>query len=257
MADRLASKSKYLSRRKRRPCRRRRSNILENAGELKMSFYARLMSETPKDREAFRTIPIVQHAIHNGASRSLYLDFLTEAYHHVKHTFPLLALAASRTSDERYQDALVEYMEEERGHEKWILNDIRALGGNPDGVRDGQAGPACRIMVGYAYYAIEHISPYAFLGSTHVLEGMSVLLADKVADAMRASLGLESDTGFTYLRTHGSLDTEHVAFFRNLVNGFDDRETQRIIIDNAKIFYRLYGSIFHDLGARAELSNAA
>jgi hypothetical protein len=74
---------------------------------------------------------------------------------------------------------------------------------------------------------------------------------------MKASLGSESDTGFSYLRTHGSLDSEHVAFFRKLVDGFDDQNTQRIIIDNASIFYRLYGSIFHDLGARAELSRAA
>jgi pyrroloquinoline quinone (PQQ) biosynthesis protein C len=222
-----------------------------------MSFYDRLMDETSKDRESFLAIPIVQHAIRNGAPRGLYLDFLTEAYHHVRHTFPLLALAASRTTDERYQDALVEYMKEERGHEKWILDDIRAVGGSPDAVRSGTPGIPCRIMVGYAYYAIEHLSPYAFLGSVHVLEGMSVLLADKLADALKKSLGLESDTGFTYLRTHGSLDTDHVAFFRKLVDGFDDLATQRIIVDNAKIFYRLYGAIFQDLGARAELSNAA
>jgi pyrroloquinoline quinone (PQQ) biosynthesis protein C len=215
-----------------------------------MSFHEQLVTETADSRDAFLSIPLVRNTIRNGASRGLYLDFLTEAYHHVKHTFPLLALAASRTSDERYQDALVEYMEEERGHERWILNDIHAIGGDPDKVRNGQGGPTCRIMVGYAYYAIEHISPYAFLGSVHVLEGMSVLLADKVADAMKASLGLESDTGFTYLRSHGSLDAEHVAFFRKLVDGFDDRKTQRIIIDNAAIFYRLYGAIFHDLGAR-------
>jgi len=63
------------------------------------------MAETSKDRDAFLSIPIVQHAIRNGAPRSLYIDFLTEAYHHVKHTFPLLAFAASRTTDERYQDA--------------------------------------------------------------------------------------------------------------------------------------------------------
>jgi pyrroloquinoline quinone (PQQ) biosynthesis protein C len=222
-----------------------------------MSFYEQLIAETAESRDAFLSIPLVQSTVRNGASRKLYLDFLAEAYHHVKHTFPLLALAASRTPDQGYQDALVEYMEEERGHENWILDDIRAVGGDVDRVRDGQGGPACRIMVAYAYYAIEHISPYAFLGSVHVLEGMSALLADQVADAMKASLGLESDTGFTYLRTHGSLDTEHVAFFRTLVDGFSDRKTQRIIIDNARIFYRLYGSIFHDLGARAELSNAA
>jgi pyrroloquinoline quinone (PQQ) biosynthesis protein C len=222
-----------------------------------MSFYDRLMDETSKDRESFLAIPIVQHAIRNGAPRGLYLDFLAEAYHHVRHTFPLLALAASRTSDERYQDALVDYMKEERGHEKWILDDIRAVGGSPDAVRSGTPGIPCQIMVGYAYYAIEHLSPYAFLGSVHVLEGMSVLLADKLADALKKSLSLKSDAGFTYLRTHGSLDTDHVAFFHKLVDGFDDLSTQRIIVDNAKIFYRLYGAIFQDLGARAGLSNAA
>jgi pyrroloquinoline quinone (PQQ) biosynthesis protein C len=215
------------------------------------------MSETVKDREAFLTIPIVQHAIRNGASRQLYVDFLTEAYHHVKHTFRLLALAASRTSDERYQDALVEYMEEERGHEKWILDDIKTVGGDPEAVQAGAPGMPCRIMVGYAYYAIEHVSAYTYLGSVHVLEGMSVLLADKLADAMKKSLGQESDAGFTYLRTHGSLDTDHVAFFRTLVDGFEDPFTQRIIIDHARIFYRLYGAIFQDLGVRAELSHAA
>jgi pyrroloquinoline quinone (PQQ) biosynthesis protein C len=222
-----------------------------------MSFHEQLVAETAHSRDAFLSIPLVRNALRNGASRSLYLDFLTEAYHHVKHTFSLLALAASRTTDERYQDALFEYMDEERGHEKWILDDIRILGGDPDAVRNGQAGPACRIMVGYAYYAIEHVSPYAFLGSVHVLEGISVLLADQLADVMKQSLGMESDAGFTYLRTHGSLDTEHVAFFQKLVDGFYDRDVQRIIIDNATIFYRLYGALFHDLGARAGLSHAA
>jgi pyrroloquinoline quinone (PQQ) biosynthesis protein C len=222
-----------------------------------MSFYEQLVAETVESRDAFLKIPLVRNTLRNGASRALYLEFLGEAYHHVRHTFPLLALASSRTSDERYQDALVGYMEEERGHEKWILNDIHALGGDADAVRDGQGGPACRIMVGYAYYAIEHVSAYAFLGSIHVLEGMSVLLADQLANVMKASLGLETDSGFSYLRTHGSLDTEHVAFFRKLVDGLEDRKTQRIIVDNAIIFYRLYGGIFHDLGDRAELSHAA
>jgi len=223
-----------------------------------MPFYDRLMSETATDRDAFLAIPLVQHTLKTGgASRALYLSFLGEAYHHVKHTFPLLALAASLTRDERYQDALCEYMEEERGHEKWILNDIGALGGDADAVRDGEPGMACRIMVGYAYYAIERVSPYAILGSVHVLEGLSVLLADRLADIVKQSLGVTDDSGFSYLRSHGSLDMEHAAFFKDLVDGFEDPQTQRVIVEHSKIFYRLYGGIFHDLGAQTEVKNAA
>jgi len=222
-----------------------------------VSFFDRLLRETAGDREAFLAIPLVRHAVAHGASRSLYREFLAQAYHHVKHTFPLLALAASRTDDERYQDALVEYMGEERGHEKWILNDLRAVGGDVETVRNGPPRLPCRIMVAYAYDAIERVSPYALLGSVHVLEGMSVLLADRLADALQSSLAASGGAGFSYLRSHGSLDKSHVDFFKTLVDGFDDEATRALIVEQARVFYRLYGDIFRDLGVQAELPNAA
>jgi len=222
-----------------------------------MTFYERLMRETAAERDQFLAIPLVERALRSGGPKSLYIAFLTQAYHHVKHTFPLLALAASRTGDERYQDALVEYMDEERGHEKWILDDIRAMGGDAEAVRNGQPDPACRIMVAFAYHAVEHVSPYAMLGSVHVLEGMSVVLAERLADTLKRLFGAEEGSGFSYLTSHGALDQDHVAFFRELVDGFDDPVVQNIIIDHAKMFYRLYGDIFRDLGAGLELSHAA
>jgi pyrroloquinoline quinone (PQQ) biosynthesis protein C len=222
-----------------------------------MNFYDRLQVETAGERGAFFRIPIVERSVSQGASREVYLAFLEQAYHHVKHTFPLLALAASKTNDERYQDALVEYMEEERGHEKWILEDIAAIGGDATAVAAGEAGAACRVMVAYAYYAIEHISPYALLGSVHVLEGLSVLLADRVADKLKTQFGLKDDAGFLYLRSHGSLDQEHVAFFRTMINGFTDRAVQDLIIQQSKMFYRLYGAIFHDLSEETGVARAA
>ncbi|MFG1479990.1 iron-containing redox enzyme family protein [Xanthobacter sp. V4C-4] len=222
-----------------------------------MTFYDRLVRETAPERDRFLSIPLIREALASGGPRSLYLAFLAEAYHHVKHTFPLLALAASRTTDARYQGALLEYMEEERGHESWILADIRALGGNAEAVRDGRPGPACRVMVAFAYHAIEHTSPYAMLGSVHVLEGMSVLLADRLANVLRRQFGGSEGEGFSYLVSHGSLDLEHVAFFRTLVNDLHDPLAQDTVIDHAKMFYRLYGDIFRELGARGELSHAA
>jgi hypothetical protein len=211
-----------------------------------MNFYDELQIATGADRNAFLSIPLIQNAILKGISRDLYIDFLTQAYHHVKHTYPLLALASVHTKDEAYQDALVEYMKEERGHEKWILNDIRAMGGDAEGVRLGRPGQACQIMVGYTYYAIEWINPYAMLGSVHVLEGMSTLLADKAADAIQSALLVPGNDGFSYLRSHGALDIEHVAFFKELVNAIPS-PAHAVIINTSKIIYRLYGDIFREL----------
>lgn len=229
------------------------SHELEKA----MTSYDRLVRETAAERESFLSIPLVREALTSGGPKRLYLAFLAEAYHHVKHTFPLLALAASRTADARYQDALAQYMAEERGHENWILDDIRAMGGDAEAVRDGRPGPACRVMVAFAYHAIEHVSPYAMLGSVHVLEGMSVLLAEQLAEVLRRQFGAGENAGFSYLTSHGSLDLEHVAFFRTLMDGFDDPQVQDIVIDHAKMFYRLYGDIFRELGGRGELSHVA
>ncbi len=222
-----------------------------------MSFYDRLIAETEKERIGFTSIPLIRDALRSGGSRELYVDFLTQAYHHVKHTFPLLAFAAARTTDETYQDALVEYMEEERGHEKWILDDIAAMGGDARAVKNGVPGIACHVMVGYTYYAIEWVSPYAMLGSVHVLEGMSTLLADKAADAIQRSLAHSGKDGFSYLRSHGALDIEHVAFFKTLVNGLTDSKTQKIVIDASKVFYRLYGDIYHELATRHPVKSHA
>jgi pyrroloquinoline quinone (PQQ) biosynthesis protein C len=222
-----------------------------------VSFYDRLIAETEKERIGFTSIPLIREAVRSGASREIYVDFLIQAYHHVKHTFPQLAFAAAHTSDETYQDALVEYMEEERGHEKWILDDIAAMGGDAQAVKDGAPGIACQVMVGYTYYAIEWISPYAVLGSVHVLEGMSTLLADKAADAIQRSLASSNQDGFSYLRSHGALDIEHVAFFKTLVNGLTDAATQKIVIDASKVFYRLYGDIYHELSTRHPVKSHA
>jgi pyrroloquinoline quinone (PQQ) biosynthesis protein C len=216
-----------------------------------MRFYDELVAQTSGEREGFQEIPIIRRTLGGGAvTREMYADFLAQAYHHVKHTFPLLALAAARTTDVSYQTALLAYMNEERGHDEWILDDIRAVGGDAEGVRNGRPGAACELMVAYSYFAIEHVSPFALLGSVHVLEGMSVAFAQGAASAIQAALGVRAEQGFSYLRSHGALDVEHVAFFQGLVDEIAEAKTREIIIHSSRMFYRLYGDIFRELGTR-------
>ena len=74
-----------------------------------MSFYDELIACTPsRSAKDFRSIPIIRGVLCGGAaSCGMYIDFLTQAYHHVKHTFPPLASAAARTTDASYQKALL------------------------------------------------------------------------------------------------------------------------------------------------------
>ena len=225
-----------------------------------MNFFDELLARTREERAAFIATPVIQRALKDGVDRAMYLEFLGQAYHHVRHTCRLLSAAIARCGDDdqTYIDALIEYIDEEKGHEAWILNDIRDLGGDIEAVRDGQGDLPCRLMVAYAYYATEHISPYALLGMVHVLEGMSAALALTAGASLKQSLGLESDAGFSYLASHGTLDQQHVAFFQDLVNDIGDPDAQRAVIDTAKVMYRLYGDIFSAIDeAHAGVCHAA
>lgn len=216
-----------------------------------MTFFQRLITETEAERLDFQSIGLIQHAVEKGVTRALYAKYLEQAYHHVRFTVPLLELARDKcgASDTAYSAALTEYIAEESGHDEWILDDIKALGVDAEAVRHGRGGFACRMMIGYAHYAIEHINPYALLGMVHVLEGMSVDLADKAAGAIASSFGDNPPNAFSYLTSHGALDTEHVQFFEELVNGIDNAALEDTIISAAKDFYVLFGNMFRELEA--------
>ena len=212
------------------------------------TFFRRLVAATAADRAGLIGAPIIQGALRGEVSAPSYLAFLREAYHHVRHTVPLLAACRERLPERLawMRAALDEYIEEEAGHDEWILDDIAAAGGDADAVRGSLPGAATEVMVAYAYDTIARGNPLGFLGMVHVLEGTSVALALAAADRIQQGLGLP-DNAFTYLRSHGTLDREHTAQFEQLVNAIDDRADQDAIVHAARIFYRLYGDVFRGL----------
>ena len=213
-----------------------------------MNFHARLLEQTAADRAALLSTPIIQGCLRGEVSLPSYLAFLREAYHHVRHTVPLMRAFQARIPTGRawLGPALEEYIEEEQGHDEWILDDIRACGGDPEAVRNGRAGVATEVMVAYAYDTIMRRNPLGFFGMVHVLEGTSVSLALLAADRIQAPLALP-DAAFSYLRSHGTLDQEHVRHFELLMDRITDPVDQDDIVHAARVFFRLYGDVFRGL----------
>ncbi|WP_432698198.1 TenA family transcriptional regulator [Marinobacterium sp. YM272] len=213
-----------------------------------MSFYETLQQETETARAYLLQSPIIQACTHGDISRNQYIAFLTQAYHHVKHTLPLLMACGSRI-DERQEwlrEAVAEYIEEETGHQEWILNDLAACGADKEAIRQGQPAMETELMVAYAYDLIQRVDPVGFFGMVQVLEGTSVNLATPMSHIIQQTLGLP-DAAFSYLRSHGSLDQDHIQFFAGLMNRIDAPEQQQRIIHSARVFYHLYGNIFRSL----------
>ena len=213
-----------------------------------MTFFHTLQDRTAAERDHLLAAPVLQLAVDGKLSLETYIAFLTQAYHHVKHTVPLLMACGARLPErhEWLRSAIAEYIEEELGHQEWILNDLAACGADPEAVRHGQPALATELMVSYVYDRIARHNPVSFFGMVNVLEGTSIALATRAASAIRGSLELPP-TAFSYLNSHGSLDLEHMRFFEDLMNRLDTDEDREAVVHTARVVYRLYGDMFRSL----------
>jgi pyrroloquinoline quinone (PQQ) biosynthesis protein C len=217
---------------------------MENAS---MPFLEELQRRTAEERAALHSTPAIVDCLSGRVTRARYVAFLRQAYHHVKHTVPLLEASRSRFGEERaaLRAAIAHYIAEERGHEQWILDDLRACGDDAEAVRRGAPEPATELMVAYVYDYIARVHPAGLLGMVHVLEGTSSALATRAAQSIAAKLRLPPGA-FTYLTSHGALDQEHVQFFAQTVERLTTEE-QDHVVHVANRVYRLYGDIFRGL----------
>jgi hypothetical protein len=213
-----------------------------------MSFFAILEQETSAERQMLFSVPQIREALAGRIRRETYLAYLAEAYHHVRHTVPLLSLARDRMDEDHilFRAALDGYIAEETGHDAWILNDIEACGGDPREARRRGARPATALMVGAAYRVLESANPMAVFGMIFVLEGTSVALATRGAKAVGAALGLGPEC-FSYLQSHGELDEDHLTFFAGLMAQVKAPEDQTAILRMAKLMFGLFADVFRGI----------
>jgi len=220
-----------------------------------MTFYQKLLQATEKERGKLMSTALINEGAKGNISLEVYRAFLTQAYHHVKHTTPLLMSCGGRLPGhyEWLRTAIGEYIEEEMGHQEWVLNDIAECGGDKEAVRaskspENSASTATEVMVAYAYDMISRVNPVGFFGMVLVLEGTSTAVATEAGETLMKSLNLPKKA-FSYLLSHGSLDISHVSFYESLVNQISDENDQACLIHSAKIFYKLYGDIFRTIEA--------
>ena len=237
-----------------RPIARERRRSQESC----MTFYEQLQLQTTAERQSLLQIPIIEDALEGRISRTQYIAFLTQAYHHVRHTVPLLMACGSRLPHRLgwLVSAIARYIEEEVGHDEWILADLAVCGADSDAICRGRPGFETELMIAYAYHQIDRGNPVGFFGMVQVLEGTSVAIATAAADAIARSLELPRQA-FTYLNTHGSLDMAHVKLFESLMNRIADPDDRGAVIDSARAFYRLYGDIFRALPREARQAACA
>ncbi len=214
-----------------------------------MRFSSTLAHKTADARARFFGLPLFR-AIEAGTSlpRDLYAEFLVCAHAHVRLTTPLYGLVLYRLADAPFhlREGVVYYIDEEFGHERWIEEDLKALGCSP--VRQADVPEAALRFAAYLKKVAVERPPLALLGMSYILETQSVRLAHTAAKVLRKQHGLSG--AFRYLTSHGTLDIDHTRKLAVLLDSIDDPEDQAAIIECAIETCELYGGIFEHLHAR-------
>lgn len=216
-----------------------------------MSFFITLVEMTDASRRELENVPKVHQMIHHGLRLEEYRAFLHDLYHIVWHFCPVMAAAASRCTD-RFRDVryeLYERITEEIHHEEWVLEDIRAVGGDVDAARNEQPSPPTQAMIAFNYYASERIHPCSVLGMLYMLEVVASVYGGRVSDSVARAIGRKvANGGFKFLSSHATMDVEHMAKLNKLVKTIDDAAAQEAIIGAAKVNFYQFSQLFGEKG---------
>ncbi len=217
----------------------------------RQSFFITLVEMTDAARRSLEEIPKMHAMIHHGLSLAEYRAFLHDLYHIVWHFCPIMAAAASRC-DDRYRDVryeLYERLEEEKGHETWVLEDIEALGGDVTSAKANPPSVPVQAMIAYNYHGAERVHPCSVLGMLYMLEVVSSVYAGRVSDSIAAAIGRDVDRGgFKFLSSHATMDVDHLAKLNLLIKKVHEPEAQESIVNSTRVNFFQFGLMFREGG---------
>jgi len=219
-----------------------------------MSFFITLIESSDAGRRALEDLPRVHAMIHHGLTLREYQAFLHDLYYVVWHFCPVMAAAAARCGDEfrdvRY--SLYERIEEEKGHEAWVLEDVAAVGGDVGFVKANPPSLPVQAMIRYNYHGAEHVHPCSVVGMLYMLEVVSSVYGGRVSDSIARALGRDVEAGgFKFLSSHATMDLDHMAKLNVLVKTIADPDAQRSIISSTRVNFYQFGLMFGDDGFAA------
>lgn len=212
-------------------------------------FFSDLVIRTDEARRAFETNPVVLDAVANGMPVGRYRKFLLELYHLVWHFNPVTAAAASRIADTHRQIRyhLYEHMVEESGHEEWVMNDLDAIGVTPNDTRGHTPSADTLALCGYNYWMADRGHPCSVLGMIYALEVIASVYGGPFASAIKESLLLEGERGVSFISSHATMDTEHMASLRTVLNTLTDDAARDAIVESTMVNFHHFTRIFESV----------
>lgn len=145
---------------------------------------------------------------------SLLPEYFVAIHQMIRASVPLMATALNESLGRAHEDPLAarllayygQHIDEEFGHDDWMLADIAAVGMTEEAVTERLPLPSVAALVGSQYYWIKHHHPVMLLGYVAVVEGYPPSEESAAELANRSGYPFEA---FSTLRKHARLDVHH------------------------------------------------
>jgi len=167
--------------------------------------------------------------------RELYPVWLSTMHGIVRTPVPLMEAALERARvlapEDEVAAGLVPYLAhhapEEAGHDRWLLEDLEALGGDP--LEPLRRIPSAHVaaFVGAQYYWVHHHHPVALLGHMAVIEGYPPQVG--FSERLRELTGYPREA-FRAIRRHERLDIRHRAELYEAIDSLPLRPEHETLI---------------------------
>ena len=194
-------------------------------------------------KDAFDAHPVFVALQAGKFNRDVYVAYLRETFHLIRHTTTIMARAASRLPDEQrgLRGWLLDQSVDEHNHDLLCVTDIEALGEQPGKFlavppRRGAWG----LITQTFYLADQH--PVALLGYLLTTEGIGATYAAKYADLLTSELYGYKSNQVTFLRAHGGFDVKHFDEVKKFMDALDADDSTRDAILAVRRFTIMYYS---------------
>ncbi len=209
------------------------------------TFFIDLVGQTDEARREFETDSRVLDIVANGLTLERYRRLLLELYHVVWHFNPTCAAAACRMTDThrsvRY--FLYDHMQEEKGHEEWVLNDLAVMGVSAETAHSYKPTLVLLGLNGYNYWSADRRHPCSVLGMVYALEVVASVYGGPMTSAITDSLLLDGDRGISFISSHATMDAEHLAELRVILNQVDDDDAKSAIVESTIFNFHQFGRV--------------
>jgi hypothetical protein len=167
--------------------------------------------------------------------REMVGDYFLQLYAAVRGILHVMEVALQTATLRKHEDAaaagLAVYLErhlaEERGHDLWLLEDVKHLGLDPRQVVSDLPSPTLACLLGAQYFWVHHHHPVAVLGYIAVVEMNPPTVAALEEVIERASLPRGA---FRTLFEHAELDPQHGADLRQCLDELPLTDDQRALV---------------------------